>query len=265
MKVRSDLRKEILNNLRLKTGININEEGSVAVAIVDALIDELMLLYRELERIQREAYLTTSTGNYTQLIADLVDRHPRADESESEFKLRTSNSVYSSAQGNYVAVQEAIWSVPGVSSFDIERYTQGTGSFSIYIYPQRNANQTLIRDRVTTAVQRVVSEGIRFDVRIPEEVRIDLAIIIQFNESLSIMQKQNVRNNIRSRIVDYINNLSESSNLYINEIIERVMATDSNILDMGITSLKMDEVSRPISNIFPDKGTRFVTGTIEIV
>ena len=57
MKVRSDLRREILNNLRIKTGININEEGSVAVSIVDALIDEIIDLYRELERIQSQAYL----------------------------------------------------------------------------------------------------------------------------------------------------------------------------------------------------------------
>ena len=265
MKVRSDLRKEVLNNLRLKTGININEEGSVAVAIVDALIDELMILYRELERIQQQAYLTTSSGNYTQLIADLVDRHPRVGENESEFKLRTSNAVYTAAQGNYIAVQEAIWSVPGVASFDIERYTQGTGSFSIFIYPQRNANQALLADRVRAAVQRVVSEGIRFDVRIPEEVKIDMALIIQFNNTLSVMQRQNVRNNVRTRIVNYVNNLSESSNLYINEIIEIVMSSDTNILDMGITSLKMDGVSRPVSNIFADKGTRFVIGNIEIV
>ena len=265
MKVRSDLRNEILNNLRLKTGININAEGSVAVAIADSLIDEIMLLYRELERIQSEAYLTTSTGNYTALIGQLFDKHKLSNETDSEFKLRIANSVYTAAKGNLVAIEEAIWSVPGVASFDIQRYTQGTGSFSAVIYPQRNANQQLILDRVYAAIKPVVSEGIRFDVRIPEEERIDLSIIVQFTESTSVMERQNIRNNIRARLVSYINNMSQGSNLYINEIIEIVMSTDKNIIDLGINSLKLNQVNRSVSNIFPDKGTRFVAGTIDIV
>lgn len=265
MKVRSDLRREVLNNLRIKTGININEEGSVAVSIVDALIDEIMDLYRELERMQSQAYLSTSTGNYTQLIADLVDSHPNANESANEFKLRTSNRVYSMARGNLVAIEEAIWSVPGVASFDIERYTQGTGSFTIFVYPQVNANQVRIIDNVTAAVRQVVSEGIRFQVKVPEEQRIDLSVTLMFTGSLTVIQKENIRNTVRTRIVNYINNLTESSNLYINELIEQIMSTDNNILDLGITAIQLDGKTRPVSNIFTDKGTKFVAGTIDIV
>lgn len=265
MKVRSDLRNEILNNLRLKTGININEQGSVAVAIVDSLVDEIMLLYRELERIQTQAYLTTSTGNYTQLIADLLDRHPRPNESESEFKLRVAQSVYTGAKGNLLAIQDAIWSVPGVADFDIERYTRGTGSFTIFLYPQVNANQQLLIDRVKDAVSQVVSEGIRFEVRVPEEQRVDLSVTIMFTNNVSVVEKQNIRNNIRTRLVDYINNLPESSNLYINELIEIIMSTHNNILDLGITALKLDEKSVPVANIFSKKGKRFSAGTIDIV
>lgn len=265
MKLRSEAREEILNRLAAKTGINTREDGSIAVGIVDALLDEIIRIYQQLTSVQQQAYLSTSTGNYTQLIADLLDVHPIAGESETEFKLRTSNAVYGNVRGNIVSIQQAIWNVPGVSSFDIRRFDRGTGSFSIIVYPQANANQTRIVDNVRNAVSQVVAEGIRFDVRIPEEVRIDLVMVVQFKEGLTVMQKQSIRNNIRTRIVSYINNLSETANLYINEIIERAMSTDDSVVDLGITSLKADGVSRPVSNIFSEDSQRFASGTIEII
>lgn len=265
MKIKSDLRGEILDNLRRKTGININQEGSVAVAIVDALVEEMILLYREIERVQSQAYLSTSSGNYTQLIAELLDVQRREGESESEFKLRTSNKVYSAAKGNTIAIQEAIWSVPGVASYDIVRYSRGTGSFTVYIYPERNANQSRIIDQVRTAVSQVVSEGIRFEVKAPEETKVDISIIVQFSNNLSVVQKQDIRNSIRSRIISYINSTTTNSNIYINEIIERVMNTNSDIIDMSINSIKLNDKSVNISNIFGDKDTRYSAGTIEVV
>lgn len=265
MKVRSELRAEVLNNLRRKTGININEEGSIAVAIVDSLIDEMMLLYRELERIQGQAYLSTSTGNYTELIGDLVDTDRRAGESDTEYKLRIANSIYSVAKGNTLSIQEAIWSVAGVASFDIQRYTKGTGSFTIYVYPQRNANQTYIIDKVRAAVSQVVAEGIRFEVKVPEETRVDLSIIVQFDTTLSVIQKQNIRNEIRTKLVNYINNTTNGSNIYINEIIEQVMSTNTHILDLSINAIKINNKNVNVGNLFGEKDITFVAGTIDIV
>lgn len=43
------------------------------------------------------------------------------------------------------------------------------------------------------------------------------------------------------------------------------MSTDNNILDLGITAIQLDGKTRPVSNIFTDKGTKFVAGTIDIV
>lgn len=263
--LRSELRDTLLNNLASRTAINTTEEGSIAVSIVDSFVDLVMPLYRELERIQQEAYLSTSTGVYTELIADLVDIKKRPGEAPADFKLRASQAVHSHVKGNLISIQTAIWGVPGVASFDIKRYGQGTGSFTVYVYPQQNVNQATILNNVRNAVSAVVAEGIRFEIKAPEEVAIDLEIIIQFNQSISVMQRQDLRNRARNLIVRYINQLSPGATLQMNTIIQQVMSSNTNIVDLSISNLKVRGVSVPVNNVFPEENNRFAAGKITVV
>lgn len=265
MQIRSELREKILNNLALRTGINTQEEGSIAVTIVDLLIDELMYFNQELIRVRDQAYLSTSSGIFTELIAELVNIQRLEGESDSSLKQRASQSVYIHAGGNLVAIQQAIMNTQGVASFDIKRYGMGTGSFTVYVYPQAGANQTGILSRVRQNLSRVVAEGIRFEVKLPVEQRIDLAIILQFKEGLSITQKDSIKGTAKQAIATYINSLGKDEGLYINEIIQRVMEINLNILDMGIQEFKVDDVKYTPHNWFPDADSRFVSGTITII
>lgn len=265
MKLRSELREEMLDLLASKTGINITEDGSIAVTVVDALIDEVMKLHRRLEQIQKQAYLSTSSGAYTQLIANLVDTNKVISESEDEFKLRTSNAVYSHAQGNLIAIQTAIWGVSGVASFDIKRYAQGAGSFAVYVYPQQNANQAAIVNNVRNAISSVVSEGVRFDVIAPQEVAVDITVILQFKDGLTVMQKQDIRNRAKEQMIRYVNRLAKEQTLYTNTIVQNVMSLTTDIVDMSIANISVEGEYVPVNNIFPESDKLFVAGNMTVI
>ena len=53
-KTKEEIREEVTDRLAMTLGINIYEEGSIAMAIVDSVIDEIYLLYKELEHIKNQ-------------------------------------------------------------------------------------------------------------------------------------------------------------------------------------------------------------------
>lgn len=265
LKSKSEIREELLNNLASKTGVNITEDGSIAVAMVDTLLDEIYSLYYQLDVMKSEAYLSTSNGEYTELIAELVNTSRDGSETDDDLKIRTGNSVFRHAKGNRIAIEEAALSVTGVANVDYRPYGLGTGSFVIYVYPQSGSNTVRILDRVQEVLNGVVAEGIYFEVRQPEEKPIDVAVVLQFDSLISVMEKQTVRGMVKNKIVQYLNNLKKDDVLYINELIQLAMETDTHILDMSIMELKVDGFSKTISNTFPANDARFISGTISVI
>lgn len=263
-KTKSEIREEIFDRLGMNLGINIYEEGSIAVAIVDAVIDEIYLLYKEIEDMKNQAYLSTSQGRYTELIADLLDIERDDMESDDNLKLRVSKSVQTHAKGNKGAIEEAILSVPGVASMDYRTYGMGTGSFIVYIYPQDGYNHLRVLDDVNAILKEVVSDGIYYEVRQPKESRVDLTAVLQFNARATQIEKQMAQSKVRGEIRHYINSLERNDVLYINEIIQRAMQVSEHILDIQFISLDIDGVQRQIANTFPANDELFTAGTIEI-
>lgn len=265
LRPKTEIRQELLNNLSQKLGVDVSEQGNIAVAIVDTVLNEIYSLYQELEILKKQAYLSTATGTYAELIAQLVGTTRELGETDSEFKLRATNSVYLHAKGNRLAIEEAALGVAGVASIDYRPYGSGTGSFLLYVYPQAGVNQVRLLDNVTAAIKQVVAEGIYFEVRQPTEVPISIDLILQFDSSISVVEKQTVRNNLKYTIMRHCNQFKKDEVLYVNEIIQLAMQANEHILDVAIASLKVNGTAKTITNTFPANDERFISGTITIV
>ncbi len=263
-KTKEEIREEVTDRLAMTLGINIYEEGSIAIAIVDSVIDEIYLLYKELEHIRNQAYLSTSQGYFTELIANLVDTERKEMESDSNLKLRASTSVQRHAKGNKGAIEQTILSVPGVAEMDYRTYGMGTGSFIVYIYPQEGYNQLRVLDDVELALRDVVSDGIYYEVRQPKETRIDISIVLQFDAHISQIEKQVVQSKVRAEVRHYINSLQRNDVFYINEVVQRVMQVSDHLMDIEIMGLFVDGVQRQVANTFPANDELFVPGEVSI-
>lgn len=259
-----EIREELLNNLAIKIGINTQEEGSIAVAIVDTILEEIYGLYEEMEIMKNQAYLSTSNGVFTELISKLVDVSRNVGENDDSLKLRTISAVSRQAKGNRIAIEEAALAVAGVASIDYRPYALGTGSFVLYVYPQANVNQVKLLDKVNAAVGAVVSEGVYYEIRKPSEVPVDISLILQFEEKVSAMERQRLRNAAKQEVQIYLSNLKKDEVFYLNECISRVMALNEKIIDIGIGSIKVNGVGRAIANIFPLADERFITGIVMV-
>lgn len=263
-KTKQELRTEILKKLTSSLGINVEDEGSIALGIVDALLDEIYLLYEELQFVKDQAYLTTSSSGYTELIANLVNTKRRDFESDDNLKLRAKNSVYRHAGGNKLAIEEAARGISGVAGTRYREFGYGTGSFIMYIYPEANENQVLLKERVKEAISEVVSDGIHYEVKAPTEIPVDLEIIINIKEGKSISERNSLRNRVERSLRGYLNNFSMNDILYINEIISRAMSVSEDIIDVNIVEYKVGGVQRPLTNTYPANEERFISGIIKI-
>lgn len=264
-KTKEIIREEILNNLAVSLGVNIREQGAIAVAIVDSVIDEIWYLYQELDFAKKQAYLSTSTGEYTNLIAALVGTERDALDTDDDLKIKASNSVYRFAKGNRIAIEEAALAVDGVASIDYRPFGAGVGSFVMYVYPEVDGDQHRLLERVETALSDVVADGVYFEVKEPEQIVIDTSIIMQFNQSVGAMEKQQLKQQAQAVTGQYINSLRRNDVLIVNEIIQRVMQLSDNILDIAVVDFKVNGVQRSVSNIFPASDERFVRGDITII
>ena len=264
LKPKNEIRQELLDGLAEKLGMSFQEEGNIALAIVDVILEEIYGLYEELESARTQAYLSTSTGAYTDLIAKLVGTNRESMETDGELKIRSSNSVYRNAKGNRLAIEEAALGVAGVASVDYRPFATGTGSFALYVYPIAGTNQVRIMDDVTQALETVVAEGIYFEVRQPTEVPVDVSVVLQFDSQLSLVEKQTVRNNLKYAIQRELNALTKNEVLYINALIQLAMQASPHVLDATITNLKINGISKTITNTFPENDERFISGSILI-
>lgn len=265
LKERDEISKEMFESLSSKTGINSKADGSIAKAFIDAFGDEMFLLYEFLEEIRRQPYLSTSYGNFLDLIGELVNTKREESETDDEYRYRISQATLVLASGNETAIRETALTVSGVADIELRPYAMGTGSFLIYVYPDMaNASKRLLMD-VKRAVSNVISEGIYFEVRMPTDIPIGLDIALMFDVDISPMKREDIRNQVKMNIQNYLNKMQKNQTLYINELIKVVMSTDSGIKDMGIVKLTLDSQPKYIVNMFPKDDERFTVGEINVI
>lgn len=254
----------MLLSLSASLGINITDEGSIVLAVVDALVDEVYLLYQELNYMKEQAYISTADNNYVDLISELVDTQRNDFESDDNLKLRANNSIYRHAGGNIIAIEEAANNVSGVAKVEYRPYGHGTGSFILFVYPQAHQNQYRLLERVKEALSEVVSEGIYYEVKVPEEVPVNITLVAQFTENSTPSERNIARTQIERSLRQYLNSLEMNDILYINEIISTAMNANEDVLDIQIIQYEVGGVARPLSNTYPANEERFMSGLIQI-
>ncbi|MEI4281660.1 baseplate J/gp47 family protein [Tetragenococcus halophilus] len=264
-KSKEEIAEEIRDVVASKTGLNTNQEGTVVRAIIDSFTEEMSYLYRQLEIVQDAAYLSTSQGNYTDLISELVNIQRNKGEQDDSLKQRATESVYTAAGGNRVAIESVLDRMEDVSAYELKDFTHGPGSFTVFVYPQVDGiNETLLLTRVREALSDVVSDGVFFDVEVPEGIIVDMSVVLAFTESTSELKRNELKGRVRAAIVRYINQLRKDEVLVINEIVQRAMAISDSIQDMGIANFELNGKNQVVVNTFPKSNQEFRPGEISV-
>lgn len=180
-------------------------------------------------------------------LAEITTGHEPED--PENYRYRLANALVASEQANDIAVRLAILSVPGIADMVFIPYHRGLGSFDVIIKSVSPYATPALLSAVQNAVARVTSLGVLGTIRAPKEVGVSLEILLKLTEVVSDEAALGIISSVRQAVGDYVNNLDIGQSLIINEIVQRVMAVDERIKDMGTPG-------KPLESIYIYKPTR---------
>lgn len=265
-KDRAEMLRDMYQSMQTRAGINTAEDGSIAKSMIDVIGYEIYNLFDYSDFIQQMAYVSTATGEYLNKIGELLDVQRIEFESDSDYRNRITTKVQTFAGGNKLSIEQALISIPDVADYEYREFSHGPGSYTVYIYPTVGVdNEYVLIQKVKDILAGVTSEGIFYDVKVPESVVVDLEMIIQFTDNSTEMEKRGIKTQIKQSVSQYISSLKKNQVLVINEIVQKTLNSSEKIVDMGIINLKINGKNQRITNTYPLTDQRFVVGSIKLV
>jgi len=170
-------------------------------------------------------------------------------EIDTNYRFRISRQVTGAEKANLTSVRLAVLNTPGVADLVIIPYFRGIGTFDVLIKAVTPTVSTGLLSAVNEAVLKVVAHGVVPSVRAPIEVGISLTGKLTLKKRMTAAEETNILNAVTANVTDYINSLDIDEDMIVNELVERVMATSSEIKNVG-------KATKPFENIYTYKPTK---------
>lgn len=264
IKSQQEMTRRVLESLQNRVGVNATGAGTLAQTFTEVLVEEFYDFYEELNIVSAMAFLSTSEGQFVDLIGELLDCKREVGEADLEYKERIRKQVYRVAGGNLAAIRLEALKVIGVEEVDFEEYSEGPGSFTCYVYGGQGAETRLLVYDVAQAINKVKAYGVSVEVKAPKETSLYLAVEMAFRPGTGQSEQSLVRDNARSALIAYINGLGKQEEFIVNEAIQIAMESSEKVLDIEIKEMRVDGRSRYVSNVMPGKNERFVVENVEV-
>ena len=123
IKSQQEMTRRVLESLQNRVGVNATEAGTLAQTFTEVLVEEFYDFYEELNIVNAMAFLSTSEGQFVDLIGELLDCKREVGEVDLEYKERIRKQVYRVAGGNLAAIRLEALKVIGVEEVDFEEYS----------------------------------------------------------------------------------------------------------------------------------------------
>lgn len=238
-------------------GIN-NNPGSIARLFLSIMNEEMSEFYDILSIYHAQCFVSTATGDFLDDIGILLNCSRNYNEEDEDYRYRITKQVLSSASANYTAIRLAALSVDGVTDIATYSFSHGIGSFEIFVLNDKNTIDDSLLESVYNAISKVVGFGIKYTVSSPSYKEVSLGIKLIFSETTSRSTTDEVKIKVRQAITNYINNLSIGEEINVNELTQRIMEVDEDIINYSILSFKIDNEEVIHSNQYCDITEKFV-------
>lgn len=263
-KSKDEILESVLERLRSQGGITETSPGSIARMFAEVIIEEFNPLYDEIDLMVAMSFLSTAKNSYLDLIGELLNC-PRLNlESDEEYRARIANQVTVLQSANLIALRLKTLQIEGVADVQFKRYTHGTGSFTCYVIPQVYPITNDLLIRVEETVNEVAGYGMGIEVKVSDYSPVDIDLHLIFRSNSTSLERQHIRNKVISNVTSYMKELNTGSPIIINEIVQRVMETSDQILDMEIKRIVVNEKEYFIKNIEPYLEEQYILRKISV-
>lgn len=164
-------------------------------------------------------------------------------ENDTNYRFRIANQVLASERANETAVRLSLLTVPGVSNLIYKNFAKGIGTFEVIIQTVVPNTPDSVIAACQTSISRVQAQGIFGQAVKPILTGLTFETQITWRADTTTAMRQEIKQRAIANLTDYINNIPIGEGFFLNEAIERVMATDNRILTIGAALRPFDNVS----------------------
>lgn len=225
--------------------------GAIAKLFADILNKNISDFYDVLTLNHIQSFVTTATGEFLDAIGILLNCTRLTSESDTDYRKRITHQCLSLANANETAIRLAALSVDGVEDVTMKRYSHGPGSFTIV--PIITNNDTNVLSLVKEKVLKTSSYGEKITIKTPDYKLVKMSVGLIYSTNTSDVEKQNIAVSVREQIIKYVNSLKTGESLIINELTQRIMQTDDNIINYSCNGFKINNENV----LFINQGSRW--------
>lgn len=208
--------------------------GGIARLFLNIINKQMEDIYKCLTVNHLRAFVTTATGDALDAIGVLVNCSRLLEESDDNYRYRITVQCLMLATSNETAVKLELLTLDGVEDVKLQPYSMGTGSFSAVIITLSDTPEEVLQ-RAQAALQNVHGYGIRYDVRIPTVNRVKLSYKIYIEDTVSDVDKQDIRYKAQEDLILYLSSLNVGEDIYIDKLNQVIMNASPKILSIQNT------------------------------
>jgi hypothetical protein len=206
----------------------------------------LATYYNTLDFNLTMAYVSTASGSFLDLIGTLVNCKRQSLESDTDFQYRIVHQTDTLAAANLTSLRIQILSVSGVRDVIMQRFTAGSGSFSIVVIPVvAGAVSTDLLASVQAVIDAQEGYGINGQALYATMVPVDISIQLTLNGNSNATS---VAGLVQQAVWNYIANLDAGDTLVYNTIIQTIMNASTSISNCSINSFDVGELPVPLQD-----------------
>ena len=204
--------------------------GAIAKLFMNIVNKNIANLYNTLTVNHIRAFVTTADGGALDAIGVLVQCFRLKDETDDNFRYRITNQCLTLATSNETAIRLTALTVDGVEDVKLKPYAMGAGSFTVIVISNEDVTASGILEQVRIKLLDVHGYGIRYNVVSPTLTYVSIKHRLYLNESISDIEKQEIRYNVQLALTEYLSNLKIGENIMTDKITQVIMNVSDNII-----------------------------------
>lgn len=236
MKTIDSIYNSIKDSFYKRTKLEI-AEGSVIDNYTNSVSAGIMEAYNEIEKNKNPHIFTKLTGTDIDSMGILVGCARRPDEDDRTYLYRMINWNTSNQASNSTAIEAALTTLKYSSNVTYVPFTQGVGTATAYIIPKKldeDIKELAIKE-VEDRLSAVVSKSSYIEYTIPTMLPIRLVIYMSVNKDTD-----NVKENIKKKVQEYINNIAPGDKLEIG-MINKIGVNEPNVTYFSVSQIYINE------------------------
>lgn len=222
--------------------------GSITKLLLNIINENLAEFYETLKINHLQSFISTSTGEFLEAIAVIVNCYRLVDETDEDFRFRITKQILTTATANETAIKLAALSVIGVQDVVLKNYSYGAGSFSLLIITDNAIADEILLLKVKTIISEVVGYGIKYEIINPIINTIKIQIKLLLKEYLSDGTKEDINNTVNNALKVYFTTRNIKESLITNEITKQIMESSDDITDYVCSDFRINDKLTTFTN-----------------